>query len=51
MNKEEYIKCSEALLRMWILNIITDSEYNSIMDRLNERGVYEVKKNERNFYT
>lgn len=43
MSKEEYIKCSEALLRMWMLNIITDSEYNSIMDRLNERGAYEVR--------
>ena len=43
MTKEEYIKCSEALMRMWMLNIIKDSEYNSIMDRLNERGAYEVR--------
>lgn len=43
MSKEEYIKYSEALLRMWMLNIITNSEYNSIMDRLNEQGTYEVR--------
>lgn len=43
MSKEEYIKWSDALLKMWMLNIIKDSEYNSIMDRLNERGAYEVR--------
>lgn len=43
MSKEEYITCSESLLMMWMLNIIKDSEYNSIMDRLNERGAYEVR--------
>ena len=43
MSKEEYIKCSEALLRMWMLNIIKDAEYNSIMDRLNQYGVCEVR--------
>lgn len=43
MSKEEYMECSTALLRMWMLNIIKDSEYNSIMDRLNEHGAYEVR--------
>lgn len=43
MSKEEYITCSETLLRMWMLNIIKDSEYNSIMDRLNERVAHEER--------
>ena len=43
MNKEEYIQCSEVLLKLWILNIIKDSEYNTIMDRLNQYGVCEVR--------
>lgn len=43
MSKEDYIEWSQALLKMWMLNIINDSEYNSIMDRLNERGAYEVR--------
>ncbi len=46
MSKEEYIECSVVLLKLWMLNIIKDSEYNSIMDRLNERGAYEVRLDE-----
>ena len=32
-----YQECVDAMLKMWIENIITDSEYNNIMDRLNKK--------------
>ena len=31
-----YSDCADALLKLWIENIITDGEYNRIMDRLNK---------------
>ena len=30
-----YTDCSNALLKLWMENILTDSEYNKIMDKLN----------------
>ena len=30
-----YQTCSDALLKMWIDNVLTDGEYNRIMDKLN----------------
>ena len=30
-----YQTCSDALLKMWMDNVLTDGEYNRIMDRLN----------------
>ena len=30
-----YVYCSSALLKMWIDNVLTDGEYNRIMDKLN----------------
>ena len=35
-----YMECANALLRMWLDNVLTDGEYNRIMDKLNahERG-------------
>lgn len=30
-----YIDCSNAMLKMWIDNVLTDGEYNRIMDKLN----------------
>lgn len=30
-----YMDCSDALLKMWIDNVLTDGEYNRIMDKLN----------------
>lgn len=30
-----YKNCSNALLMMWMDNVLTDDEYNSIMDKLN----------------
>lgn len=35
MNKQDYIECSKAMLKIWINNVITDGEYNRIMDKLN----------------
>ena len=34
--KQDYIECSMAMLKMWINNVITDGEYNRIMDKLNK---------------
>lgn len=31
-----YIDCSNATLKMWIDKVLTDGEYNRIMDKLNE---------------
>lgn len=30
-----YAECTNAMLKMWINNVLTDGEYNCIMDRLN----------------
>ena len=30
-----YQTCSDALLKMWMDNVLTDGEYNRIMDKLN----------------
>ena len=32
-----YADCANAMMMMWIEEVITDGEYNRIMDRLNER--------------
>ena len=31
----EYRDCANAMLKMWMDNIVTDGEYNRIMDKLN----------------
>ena len=31
-----YQTCSCAMLRMWMDNVLTDGEYNKIMDKLNK---------------
>lgn len=31
----EYRDCTNAMLRMWMDNVVTDGEYNRIMDKLN----------------
>ena len=31
-----YAECANAMLKMWIDNVLTDGEYNRIMDKLNE---------------
>jgi len=30
-----YGECANAMLKMWIDNVLTDGEYNRIMDKLN----------------
>lgn len=32
----DYKMCSDALLKIWMENILTDGEYTRIMDRLNK---------------
>lgn len=32
-----YQNCSDALLKMWMDNVLTDAEYNRIMDKLNTK--------------
>ena len=32
----DYQDCCNAMLRMWMDNVVTDGEYNRIMDRLNK---------------
>ena len=32
----DYEQCANAMLMMWIDNILTDGEYNRIMDKLNK---------------
>jgi hypothetical protein len=32
----DYHYCANALLKMWIDNVLTDGEYNKIMDKLND---------------
>ena len=39
-----YAECANAMLKMWIDNVLTDGEYNRIMDKLNE---HEKKKGRR----
>lgn len=32
----DYAQCAGAMLMLWIDNIVTDGEYNHIMDKLNK---------------
>ena len=40
-----YADCSDALLKMWMDNVITDGEYNRIMEKLNERKKHNEQTN------
>ena len=33
----DYADCANAMLKMWMDEVITDGEYNRIMDKLNAR--------------
>ena len=35
INPIEYRDCANAMLKMWMDNVVTDGEYNRIMDKLN----------------
>lgn len=41
-----YADCANAMLKMWIDKVLTDSEYNRIMDRLNACELRRRKKHE-----
>lgn len=41
-----YQDCSNAMLMMWMDNVITDGEYNRIMDKLNAKHMAERKSDE-----
>lgn len=32
-----YVDCSNAMLKMWMDDVVTDGEYRHIMDKLNEK--------------
>ena len=32
----DYRDCANAMMKMWMENVLTDSEYNLIMDKLNK---------------
>ena len=38
-----YYDCSNAMLKMWMDNVLTDGEYNRIMDKLNAKYMREVE--------
>ena len=38
-----YLDCSNAMLKMWMDNVLTDGEYNRIMDKLNAKHVEDVR--------
>ena len=33
----DYEDCANAMLKMWMENILTDAEYNKIMDKMNQK--------------
>ncbi len=39
-----YKDCANAMLKMWIDNVVTDGEYNRIMDRLNKQAKEETDR-------
>lgn len=41
MTKAEYTNFSLQLLKMWVDDVLTDGEYNKIMDRMNGRYLRE----------
>lgn len=41
-----YAECANAMLKMWIDNVLTDGEYNRIMDKLNAHHSAERRTNE-----
>lgn len=38
-----YKDCSEAMLIMWIDNVLTDGQYNKIMDKLNAKHIEDMR--------
>lgn len=42
-----YTDCSNAMLKMWMDNVLTDGEYNRIMDKINAKHMAERRTDER----
>lgn len=38
-----YMECANAMLKMWIDNVLTDGEYNRIMDKLNSKHMADMR--------
>lgn len=38
-----YKDCAEAMLKMWIDNVLTDGQYNKIMDKLNTKHIEDMR--------
>ena len=38
-----YKDCSEAMMKMWIDNVLTDGQYNKIMDKLNAKYIADMR--------
>lgn len=35
----DYKMCADAMLKMWMENVLMDNEYNKIMDKLNKAHI------------
>ena len=42
-----YMECANAMLKMWIDNVLTDGEYNRIMDKLNSKHMADMRGEQR----
>ena len=42
----DYQDCVNAMMKMWMDNVLTDSEYNRIMDKLNKHEIKRRKEDE-----
>ena len=38
-----YMECANAMLKMWIDNVLTDGEYNRIMEKLNSKHMADMR--------
>lgn len=45
-----YVECASALLKMWLDDILTDSEYGKIMYKLNENLKKDLEEGERKWH-
>ena len=43
----DYQDCANAMMKMWMDNVLTDGEYNRIMDKLNKHEMERRKADER----
>ena len=43
----DYQDCANAMMKMWMDNVLTDGEYNRIMDKLNKHEIERRKEHEK----